>query len=264
VINDKCNIYKKGEEIMKLQKIGKDKSVALNETGQEICELKNEIEGLRRENILLKEVFKTLLEEYKIVRKENEDLNTKENDLLVLANEAGEEITKLINKERDSNNTINEVGTELIQTKAENEQLKKNEEQCLAIIEVISQSLIEANKTIEKLHNENNDLLSLANETGEEIIELRNVQKDQVKLVNESCQELIESKEALFDAKQQNEAYLSFIVAIGEKFKSIVDENNNLQYEKEDNYKLANEIGKLSNKIEKLRIKFSNMKFLLN
>lgn len=226
--------------------VGKDKSIALNESGQEICQLKNEMNEVKRENKLLKEVFKTLLEEYKITKKENEDLNAKENDLLVLANEAGEEITNLINKERDANSTINEVGTELIQTKAQNEQLKKNEEQCLEIIEIISQSLIEANKTIEKLQNENNDLISLANETGEEIISLKNVQKDQVKLVNESCQELIESKESLIEAKQQNEAYLSFIIAIGEKFKALSDENNNLQNEKEDNYKLANEIGKFS------------------
>jgi len=87
-----------GDEIIKLQKTNRDKCIAINETGQEICQLKVEMDQLRRENNLLKEVFKTLLEEYKVTKKENETLIEKENDLLVLANEAGEEIIKLIKK----------------------------------------------------------------------------------------------------------------------------------------------------------------------
>jgi len=172
---------------------------------------------------------------------EIEDYKVKERDLLTMANETGEEIRRLQIKQKDSNLLATECGQELCEAKGELEQacqyinkLKKDLYNSEQIIVGLVNELKAANSDYENLAKENNDLNTFANETGEEIIELRNIKKDQVKLVNESCQELIESKEALFDAKQQNEAYLSFIVAIGEKFKSIVDENNSLQYEKED------------------------------
>jgi len=234
-------INNKGDEIIKLQNTNRDKCIAINETGQEICQLKNEMDQLRRENSLLKGVFKTLLEEYKVTKKENETLIEKENDLLILANEAGEEINKLIKKEREANQTINEAGNELLQVKAENVALKQNEEKCLAIIEAVSNSLIEAKQTIEKLNVENQDLLSVANEAGEEIINLKRIQRDQAKHVSESCQELIESKVALNEITNQSNNYEQIIYGLVEMLDASKKEIEDLKNRESDLVALANE-----------------------
>jgi len=199
------------------------------------------MDQLRRENNLLKEVFKTLLEEYKVTKKENESLIEKENDLLILANEAGEEINNLIKKEREANLTINEAGTELLQAKAENEVLRQNEEKCLAIIEAVSNSLIEAKDTIEKLNNENQDLLNVANETGEEIINLKRIQKDQARHVSESCQELIDSKVTLNEISNQNSNYEQIIYGLVEMLNNSKKEIEDLKNNESDLIALANE-----------------------
>jgi len=250
-----------GEEIIKLQQTGRDKSVTINETGQEICQLKIDMDQLRRENNLLKEVFKTLLEEYKVVKKENDSLVEKENDLLILANEAGEEINNLIKKEREANVTINEAATELLQTKAENALLKKNEEQCLAIIEAVSNNLLEANRTIEKLHNENQDLLNVANETGEEIINLKRVQKDQARHVSESCQELVDSKVALSEVTAQNNNYEQIISGLVEMLNNSKKEIEDMKNRENDLLALANETGE---EIRSLRMKQNDARLIAN
>lgn len=199
---------------------------------------------------------------------EIEDYKAKENDLLVMANETGEEIRKLQMKQRDARLIVNECGQELYETKRDLDQafhyideLKgqlKNSEQ---IIVGLVDELKSANADYEDLQKENNDLNTIANETGEEIVHLRSVNKDQYNLINEVGQELCEAKGEIDHLKKENEALGLLVQGLGQECVSTRDRCVHLETTENDLLLLANECGE---EIQALHEKVRDQNTLIN
>lgn len=109
-----------------------------------------------------------------------EDYKEKEKDLLIMANETGEEIRRLQMKQKDSNLLATECGQELCDVKCDLEnafkyinELKGQINNSEQIIVGLVNELKAANSDYENLERENSDLNTFANETGDEIVHLR-------------------------------------------------------------------------------------------
>lgn len=183
-----------GEEIQHLREKIRDQNVFINECGDELVCAKRELADVKTVNAqycLVIEGLANMLNENieKVNKSENET-----RDLLNLANESGDEIVALRSKINDSNTLINELGNELLDTKAEATHYKKCANLFIDLIDVLSNEYAAAEQDKQYLENEKDDLLDMAQETGDEIIAVRNKLRDEQVLINECTTELIETK----------------------------------------------------------------------
>jgi len=162
-----------GEEIVSLRSKIKDNNLLVNELGNELLETKEKATHYKKCANLFIDLINVLSKEYAATEKDKEYLENEKDDLLIMASETGEEIINVRKKLRDDKILINECTTELIQEKAKNEQLKRENEIQEKLLEGLANMLNEANIELEKSKAREQDMELLANECGQEICELR-------------------------------------------------------------------------------------------
>jgi len=203
-----------GEEIQNLREKIRDQNVFMNECGDELVCAKRELANTKAMN----EQYCLVIEGLANMLNENNDkVNKYENetrDLLNLANESGEEIVALRSKINDSNTLINELGNELLDTKAKATHYKKCANLFIDMINVLSNEYAAAEQDKQYLENEKDDLLAMAQETGDEIIAVRDKLRDEQILINECTTELIETKAENQQLKNQLEQARQILVKL--------------------------------------------------
>jgi len=232
-----------GEEIVHLRSVNKDQYNLINEVGQELCDAKGEIENLKKENEALGLLVQGLGQECVSSRDRCVQLETTENDLLLLANECGEEIQALHEKVRDQNTLINECGNELVDAKQELAHTKATNQQYCLIIEGLAHLLNENNEKIARYETETQDLMELANETGEEIVNLRFKINDSNSTINELGNELLDAKEKAAHYQKCAHLFIDFIEVLSKEYEAVALDKNYLENERDDLLAMANETG---------------------
>jgi chromosome segregation ATPase len=232
-----------GEEIQKLRQKIRDQVSCINEAGEELVSTKRELsnsENINKQYCVIIEGLANMLNETNAKM----DKYVGENkDLMELANESGEEIVFLRSKIRDSNNLINELGNELLETKEKSAHYEKCANLFISLIEVLSKEYTVTEKDKEYLENERDDLINMANETGDEIIAVRNKLRDNRVLINECATELIEAKAKNEQLKQQNEIQDKLIEGLTQMLNETNVELEKTRAREQDMEILANEAG---------------------
>jgi chromosome segregation ATPase len=232
-----------GEEIQQLHKKIKDQNLFMNECGDELVNAKHELNN-----------YKTVNEQYCVIieglanmlNKSNDKINkyvNENNDLMVLANESGEEIVALRSKINDSNLLVNELGNELLETKEKASHYKKCANLFIDLIDVLSKEYAATEKDKEYLENEKDDLLTMACETGEEIIAVREKLRDDKVLINECTTELIQEKAKNEQLKRENEIQEKLLEGLANMLNEANAELEKSKAREQDMELLANECG---------------------
>ncbi|ORX49729.1 hypothetical protein BCR36DRAFT_583783 [Piromyces finnis] len=123
-----------GEEIVALRSKVKDSNSLINELGNELLDTRAEATHYKKCANLFIDMINVLSNEYAAVEKDKQYLENEKDDLLAMATETGDEIIAVRSKLRDERVLINECTTELIETKAENQQLKEQLNQARQIL----------------------------------------------------------------------------------------------------------------------------------
>jgi len=123
-----------GEEIVALRSKINDSNNLINELGNELLDTKSKAAHYKKCANLFIDLIDVLSNEYAAAEKDKQYLENEKDDLLAMATETGDEIIAVRNKLRDEQVLINECTTELVETKAENQQLKQQLEQARQIL----------------------------------------------------------------------------------------------------------------------------------
>jgi len=190
-----------GEEIVGLRSKINDSNSLINELGNELLAAKEKATHNEKCANLFIDLIDVLSKEYAAAESDKEYLENEKEDLLTMACETGDEIIAIRKKLRDNNVLINECATELIETKAMNEQLKEKNEIQDKLLEGLISMLKETNSELEKTRAREQDMEILANEAGQEICELRAYKKDVKVFLNEAGNEICALKEQLAQAR---------------------------------------------------------------
>jgi len=232
-----------GEEIQNLRQKIRDQISCINEAGDELISTKNELNNskyINKQYCVIIEGLANMLNETnaKVDKYINEN-----KDLMELANESGEEIVSLRSKINDSNSLINELGNELLESKEQSAHYEKCANLFIDLIDVLSKEYSASEKDRRYLENERDDLLNLANETGDEIIAVRNKLRDNKILINECVTELIEAKAMNEHLKQQNDIQDKLLEGLTDMLNESNAELEKSKAREQDMETLANEAG---------------------
>jgi len=123
-----------GEEIVALRSKINDSNCLINELGNELLDTKAKASHYKKCANLFIDMINVLSSEYAAAEQDKQYLENEKDDLLAMATETGDEIIAVRNKLKDEQVLINECTTELIETKAENQQLKQQLDQARQIL----------------------------------------------------------------------------------------------------------------------------------